>query len=161
MVLCRVVFLAANLCRQDGDHRMVVCDDALRNPMEGSSQTLPRGLEREVGQKFRQPSYQVRASFIVTFIGGTGELHPRVGLVSRILPRRKPAFYASNVALLAKHTRSYRIVHNLRYRHQIHRRQILEDEHRSSTRISDGPGTWEISRRYHSHKWVFTRPGSH
>ena len=52
MVLCRVAFLAANLRRQDGIYRMVVCDDALRSPMEGSSQTLPRGLDVRLAKSF-------------------------------------------------------------------------------------------------------------
>ena len=63
--------------------------------MEGSPQALPRGLERKTYQKFRQPSIQIRPSFLITFVGGTRTFHPRVGVVSPSLPSLpKPASYA-------------------------------------------------------------------
>jgi len=75
---------------------VVVRGYALRCPMEGSSQTLERGYGRKTDRKLRQPSVQICASFLVTFVGRSQALHTRVRFVSRLLPSSpKPASHAS------------------------------------------------------------------
>ena len=44
-------FSIADICWQDGDYGVVVCDDVLWRPVEGPAQTLPGGLERQIGRK--------------------------------------------------------------------------------------------------------------
>ena len=61
---------------------MGICDDALWCPMEGSPQTVPRGLERKVGRKLRRSPPQVRTSLIVSAVRRTEEFHSRARLVS-------------------------------------------------------------------------------
>ena len=65
---------------------MGICYDALRWPMEGSPQTLPRGLERKAVRKLRQPSVQIYVPFLVEFVGGTRTFHAGSGTVRRVPP---------------------------------------------------------------------------
>ena len=64
--------------------------------MEGSPQTLPRGLERKAVRKLRQPSVQIYVSFLITFVGGTWAFHAGSGSVRYVLPLSpNPAAYVS------------------------------------------------------------------
>jgi len=94
MIFCEeVYFLTATQVRVVG---VVTWGDALRWPMEGSPQTLPRGLERKADRKLRQLSVQIYASSLVTFIGGTGTLHAGIRPVRCVLSfSPNPAAYVS------------------------------------------------------------------
>jgi len=76
---------------------VVICSDALRQPMEGSPQTLPRGLERKAGQQLQQHSIQIYLSVLIPSVGESWEFHGGSGYVRRVPPfPPNPATYVSH-----------------------------------------------------------------
>jgi len=69
--------------------------------MEGSPQTLPRGLERKAVRKLRRPSVQIYVSFLVAFIGRTWAYHAGSRTV-----RYAPPFLLNLTVYISPYSRS-------------------------------------------------------